>query len=287
MRPVLLLAFVAGRSGVGSRRSTSGPAGSVDVITESNGVNTDMVGLARTNDGVSMSPGCGMSRTTGVGSGTAPSARPGRRRREPDRDRLARRQQAGHRAHGGRHAVRGLTILVLAGAKLRGSVRVGMRRDGPAGGVGVRVPGGCHDRSRYRARPACGSVLATGRHCGPISWRRSMLLPVFLWHIFSRPVRPKLTDLDRRAVLPAGVRPCRRSCRLRSPRGRGARYWTCGRVTCAFGIPRGRIVRTRPHAERVVDQRRSAGVQRRRELAARHTRQTGELFLGLATSPLP
>ena len=104
------------------------------------------------------------------------------------------------------HAFCGLTILVLAGAKLRGSVRVGMRRERASRwlsvGLGFLVV----------ATIALGIAHATGLWFGVGYWSALwthflaafVLLPLFLWHVVSRPVRPKLTDLDRRAVLRAG-----------------------------------------------------------------------------------
>ena len=104
------------------------------------------------------------------------------------------------------HAVSGLTILVLAVAKVRGSVRVGMRRRRSSRwlsvGFGFLVV----------ATIALGVAHATGVWFGVGYWSALwthflaafVLLPLFVWHVVSRPVRPKLTDLDRRAVLRAG-----------------------------------------------------------------------------------
>ena len=104
------------------------------------------------------------------------------------------------------HAVCGLTILVLAGAKLRGSVRVGMRRERASRWLSV-VFGGL-----VLATIALGVAHVTGLWFGVGYWSALwthflaafVLLPLFLWHVVSRPVRPKLTDLDRRAMLRAG-----------------------------------------------------------------------------------
>jgi Oxidoreductase molybdopterin binding domain len=104
------------------------------------------------------------------------------------------------------HAVCGLTILVLAVAKVRGSVRVGMRRGRASRwlsvGFGFLVV----------ATIALGVAHATGLWFGVGYWSALwthflaafVLLPLFLWHVVSRPVRPQLADLDRRAVLRAG-----------------------------------------------------------------------------------
>ncbi|HZB39939.1 MAG TPA: molybdopterin-dependent oxidoreductase [Ilumatobacter sp.] len=104
------------------------------------------------------------------------------------------------------HAVCGFTILVMAGAKLRGSVRVGMRRGRASRwlsvGFGLLV----------LVTISLGVAHTTGLWFGVGYWSSLWthflvafaLLPLLLWHIFSRPARPKLTDLDRRAVLRAG-----------------------------------------------------------------------------------
>jgi hypothetical protein len=104
------------------------------------------------------------------------------------------------------HAVCGLTIVVLAGAKVRGSVRVGMRRKRVSRWLSVGFG------FLVLAAIALGLAHATGVWFGVGYWSALWthflaafaLLPLFVWHIRSRPVRPKLTDLDRRAVLRAG-----------------------------------------------------------------------------------
>jgi hypothetical protein len=104
------------------------------------------------------------------------------------------------------HAVCGFTILVLAGAKLRGSVRVGMRRGRASRWLSVGFG------LLLLATIAFGVAHATGLWFGVGYWSALwthflaafVLLPLFVWHIRSRPVRPTLADLDRRAVLRAG-----------------------------------------------------------------------------------
>ena len=104
------------------------------------------------------------------------------------------------------HAVCGFTVLVLAAAKVRGSVRVGMRRGRATRWLSVGFG------FLVLATIALGVAHATGLWFGVGYWSALwthflaafVLLPLFLWHIFSRPVRPKLTDLDRRAMLRAG-----------------------------------------------------------------------------------
>jgi hypothetical protein len=104
------------------------------------------------------------------------------------------------------HAVCGFTILVLAGAKLRGSVQTGMRRARTSRWLSVAFG------FLVLATIAFGVAHATGLWFGVGYWSALwthflaafMLLPLFVWHVSSRPARPKLTDLDRRAVLRAG-----------------------------------------------------------------------------------
>jgi hypothetical protein len=105
------------------------------------------------------------------------------------------------------HAVCGFTVVVLAGAKLRGSVRVGMRRRRASRwlsvGFGLLI----------LATIGLGIAHATGLWFGVGYWSALwthflaafLVLPLLLWHVLSRPNRPKVTDLDRRAVLRGGA----------------------------------------------------------------------------------
>jgi len=105
------------------------------------------------------------------------------------------------------HAVCGLSLLVLAAAKIRGSVAVGMRRRRVnrwlSVGFGLLVV----------ATVTLGVLHTTGLWFGvgygTALWTHFLLAfvltPLFVWHVVSRPARPKLADLDRRAVLRAGV----------------------------------------------------------------------------------
>ena len=105
------------------------------------------------------------------------------------------------------HAVCGLSLLLLAPAKLRGSVRRGMRR-----------------RRRTRWLSASFGVLvltvvglgvahATGLWYGHGYWSALwihflaafLLVPLFVWHVLSRPLRAKRVDLDRRMLLGSGA----------------------------------------------------------------------------------
>ena len=101
------------------------------------------------------------------------------------------------------HAVCGLTVLVLAGAKLRGSVRSGMQRRRPSRWLSVAFG------TLVIATISVGVLHATGLWFGVGYWSALwthellafVLLAPFIWHVLSRPVRPKVTDLDRRALL--------------------------------------------------------------------------------------
>ncbi len=105
------------------------------------------------------------------------------------------------------HAVGGFTVLVLAAAKVRGSVRTGMRRQRPSRWVSV-VFG-----LLVLVTIGLGVAHATGLWFGVGYWSALwthflaafVVLPLFLWHVLSRPNRPRITDLDRRAVLRGGA----------------------------------------------------------------------------------
>lgn len=105
------------------------------------------------------------------------------------------------------HAVCGLTVLVLAAAKIRGSVGVGMRRRRMSRWLSVVLG------LLVVATVALGVLHTTGLWFGVGYWSALwthfllafVLFPLLLWHILSRPRRPKLADLDRRAVLRGGV----------------------------------------------------------------------------------
>lgn len=105
------------------------------------------------------------------------------------------------------HRLTGLTLLVVMPAKLRGSVATGLRRKritrwiSMAFGILVLVT------------VALGILHATGLWNGVGQWSALwthqlfafILLPLLGWHVLTRPVRPKITDLDRRLIVQTGV----------------------------------------------------------------------------------
>ncbi|MGH9270080.1 MAG: molybdopterin-dependent oxidoreductase [Ilumatobacteraceae bacterium] len=105
------------------------------------------------------------------------------------------------------HAVVGLMLLVLAPAKLRGSVATGFRRRRSTRWVSA-IFGGL-----VVATAALGVLHATGWWFGVGAWTAlwthvllaAVLIPFFVWHLLTRPVPPRRADLDRRAVVGTGV----------------------------------------------------------------------------------
>ncbi len=105
------------------------------------------------------------------------------------------------------HAVAGLALVIVVPAKLRGSVRTGFRRRRATRWLsaifGVLV----------LATLTVGVLHTSGLWfgVGPWSalWTHQLLglviVPFFVWHLVSRPVRPKVTDVDRRAAIRTGV----------------------------------------------------------------------------------
>jgi hypothetical protein len=105
------------------------------------------------------------------------------------------------------HGVAGLALLVVVPAKVRGPVVPGLRR---------------RRRSRWvsasfgvltLATAALGVAHATGLWFGVGQWSplwthelfAFLLVPLFVFHLKTRPVRPRRTDVDRRAVVAGGA----------------------------------------------------------------------------------
>jgi Oxidoreductase molybdopterin binding domain len=101
------------------------------------------------------------------------------------------------------HGICGLTLLVLAPAKLRGPVATGMRRGRATRWLSIAF-------GVLAGTTVALGVLHTtglGHGVGPWSplWTHVALavvaLPLFAWHVTSRPVRPRRVDMNRRLVL--------------------------------------------------------------------------------------
>ena len=54
-------------------------------------------------------------------------------------------------------------------------------------------------------QPGHGSASANGRRCGRTSSSGFLVIPLLIWHVVSRPGRPKVTDVDRRAFVRLGT----------------------------------------------------------------------------------
>ena len=101
------------------------------------------------------------------------------------------------------HATCGIAVLLLAPGKVRGSARTGMRRARPSRWVSVLFG------LMAATTIALGLAHATGLWYGVGSWSALWthellgfsLIPLLIWHLWSRPVRPRPTDLDRRAFI--------------------------------------------------------------------------------------
>jgi hypothetical protein len=105
------------------------------------------------------------------------------------------------------HGIGGLTVLVLAPAKARGSVRTGLRRRRVSRWLSLGLA------ALVLLTIALGIAHSTGLWFGVGYWSplwthvlaAFVLLGIFAWHVLSRRDRPKVADLDRRAVLRAGA----------------------------------------------------------------------------------
>ena len=104
------------------------------------------------------------------------------------------------------HAITGLTLVALAPAKATGSVRAGLRRRRPTRWLSVALGG------LTATTITLGVLHATGLWFGVGEWSAlwthvlaaAVVAGLLLWHVASRPSRPRLADLDRRAVLQTG-----------------------------------------------------------------------------------
>jgi hypothetical protein len=105
------------------------------------------------------------------------------------------------------HGISGLGLLVLAPVKLTRSVRSGMRRRRPTRWLSVLFG------VMVTATVVLGLLHATGLWFGVGYWTALWthvllafsLIPLFLWHLGSRPIRPRATDVDRRALVTGGA----------------------------------------------------------------------------------
>lgn len=105
------------------------------------------------------------------------------------------------------HAVAGLSLLALAPLKLRGSARTGFRRRRPSRWLSTLMG------ALVLAVITLGVLHATGLWHGVGYWSAlwtHVLLAVLaalalLWHVFSRPSRPRIGDLDRRTFIGGGA----------------------------------------------------------------------------------
>jgi len=105
------------------------------------------------------------------------------------------------------HAVIGISLLLLVPAKMGGSVAAGFRRRRSTRWVSALLG------ALVLVTATLGVLHATGLWFGRGPWSALWthcllgitLIPLFVWHLVSRPVRPRAADLDRRAVLRTGV----------------------------------------------------------------------------------
>ena len=105
------------------------------------------------------------------------------------------------------HALAGLSLLALAPAKLRGSVRTGIKRRRATRWLSMLLG------LLVVSTVVLGVLHATGLWHGVGYWSAlwthvllaALLAPLVIWHIVSRPGRPRMTDLDRRALAGGGV----------------------------------------------------------------------------------
>ena len=105
------------------------------------------------------------------------------------------------------HALAGLSLLALAPAKLRGSVRTGLKRRRATRWLSMLLG------ALIVATIVLGVLHATGLWHGVGYWSAlwthvllvAFVAPLLVWHIVSRPSRPRIADLDRRAFVGGGI----------------------------------------------------------------------------------
>ena len=105
------------------------------------------------------------------------------------------------------HALAGLSLLALTPAKIRGSVRTGLKRRRATRWLSMLLG------ALVVATVVMGVLHATGLWHGVGYWSAlwthvllaALLAPLVIWHIVSRPGRPRVTDLDRRALAGGGA----------------------------------------------------------------------------------
>ena len=105
------------------------------------------------------------------------------------------------------HALAGLSLLALAPAKLRGSVRTGLKRRKATRWLSMLLG------ALIVATIVLGVLHATRLWHGVGYWSAlwthvllaAFVAPLLVWHIVSRPGRPGIADLDRRAFVGGGI----------------------------------------------------------------------------------
>ena len=105
------------------------------------------------------------------------------------------------------HALAGLSLLALSPAKIRGSVRTGLKRRRATRWLSMLLG------ALVLATVVLGVLHATGLWHGVGYWSAlwthvllaALLAPLVIWHIVSRPGRPRVTDLDRRTLAGGGA----------------------------------------------------------------------------------
>lgn len=101
------------------------------------------------------------------------------------------------------HATFGFALLVLTPAKIRGSVRPGLRRRRADRSISITF--GVLVLATIGAGVASSTGIWTGVGYWSSLWTHVLLafvsIPMLLWHLGSRPLRPHRVDADRRLVL--------------------------------------------------------------------------------------